>query len=166
MKQKSSKHVKDLSPKLSIPPAWQELDDKGANENFINTAKLKTSIDKLTGRLTQVNKTQTPLKRGRSRLEFYQENGLAVYKSAEWNFKLQGKGWAVLVLLSQNKNTPYLIKDIKEKCNPDIAIMRHRFRETKDIEDTIRYIKDKLKVNKSEYFPILKRENHWIWEQK
>ena len=160
------KKVVNLSSKLRIPPAWQELDDKGANENFINTIKLKTSIDGLTRQLTQTDKVKAPPKQGYSRLEFYQENGLAIYKSAEWNFKSQKKGWAILNLLSQNKNTPYLVKDIVEKCNPNIAITKHHFREMKDIRDTVDHIKSNLKVKKSEYFPVLKREDYWIWKEK
>lgn len=113
-----------------------------------------------------VEKTHTSLKRGYSRLEFYRENGLAIYKSAEWNFKQQGKGWALLDMLNGNKNTPYTVDEIKEKCNPNISVKKHHFRKMKDIRDTVEHIKDKLKVNKNEYFPILKRENHWIWEEK
>lgn len=155
------KKVIDLSPKLPLRPAWQELNDNGATDNVINSLKLRTSIDKLDRKTSN-----TPPKPGYSKLEYYRDTGLTIYRSTESTFKAHKKGGAILKFLCDNKNTPFSIEDIRTKCNPNIAIIKHHFKRKKDTEDTIRNIKSKLKVKKGEYFPILKRGGFWIWEEK
>ena len=58
----------------------------------------------------------------------------------------------------------YLITDthfnhekIKEYCNPLIEIEKHKFRKEKDISDTLREIRVRLKAKRGEFFPILKQ---------
>lgn len=103
---------------------------------------------------------------GTAKLLFYAEDGITTFKTAEWTLKRGGKGFALLNFLSKNKNTPFSLEELKEKCNSQISLKNHWFRKEKDLRDTISHIKNKLKVSKSEYFPIFKNQNLWIWQEK
>lgn len=98
------------------------------------------------------------------KLIFHPDDGIAEYRGAEYQFK--GKARAFLTFLSNSKNTPFSLDDIKTKCNPLIANESYYFKGDKDTRDTVGYIKEKLKVNKGEFFPITKRNNNWIWIEK
>ena len=99
-----------------------------------------------------------------NKLNFYPENGDAEYKTALWQFK--GKARAFLTILFKNKNMNFNVGDIKKECNPLITIIKYQFKSTKDINDTLREIRFRLKANKGELFPIFKQENGWIWLEK
>lgn len=103
-------------------------------------------------------------KLGDSKLEFNPDDGVTIYRGAEYVFT--GKGRALLTFLYNSKNTPFSLKDIKEKCNPNINNKRFYFKAQKDVWDTVEYIKTNLKVKKSEFFPIKKSDENWIWIEK
>nr|MBA3724763.1 hypothetical protein [Candidatus Levybacteria bacterium] len=86
------------------------------------------------------------------------------YRGSEYQFK--GKAKALLTLLNNSKNTPFTLEDIKTKGNPHIPNKRHYFKGDKDMRDTVNYIREMLKVNKGEYFPIKKHDINWIWLEK
>lgn len=98
------------------------------------------------------------------KLIFHPDDGIAEYRGAAYQFK--GKSRAFLTFLNNSKNTPFSLDDIKIKCNPLIANERHHFKGDKDTRDIVGYIKEKLKVNKGEFFPITKRNNNWVWIEK
>ena len=98
------------------------------------------------------------------RLTFYPTDGIAEYKTAIYPFT--GKGRALLIFLNESKNTPFSEDNIKDKCNSLITVERHFFKGDKDIRDTVGYIRERLKVNKGEFFPIHKTDNNWIWLEK
>lgn len=103
-------------------------------------------------------------KLGDSRLEFNPDDGITIYRGAEYIFT--GKRRALLTFLSRSKNTPFPIDDIKDKCNPNITNRRYYFKAQKDVYDTVAYIRKNLKVKNGEFFPIKKTENNWIWLEK
>lgn len=103
-------------------------------------------------------------KLGDSKLEFNPDDGITIYRGAEWVFK--GKGRALLTFLHKSKNTPFPLADIMEKCNPNISNKRSYFKAQKDAWDTVEYIRRKLKVKKGEFFPIRKTDENWIWLEK
>lgn len=98
------------------------------------------------------------------KLNYYPATGEAEYKTALWQFK--GKARAFLVVLHKNKNMNFNVEDIKTYCNPLIEIEKHKFKGEKDISDTLREIKYRLKASKGEFFPIFKQEKGWIWLEK
>lgn len=98
------------------------------------------------------------------KLMFYPEDGIAEYRSAQYQFS--GKARALLQFLNGSKNTPFSLDDIKAKCNPLIPNKLHQFKQDKDTRDTVNYIRKKLKVNKGEFFPVYKRNSSWIWLEK
>lgn len=98
------------------------------------------------------------------KLIFHPDDGIAEYRGAEYQFK--GKARAFLTFLHNSKNTPFSLDDIKIKCNPLIANERYHFKGDKDTRDTVSYVREMLKVNKGEFFPIGKRNNNWIWIDK
>lgn len=108
-----------------------------------------------------VDKTEI---KGVAKLNYYSKDELAEYKGNKYKFK--GKGRALLNGLYESRNLPLSFDEIAARCNPSIKIGYHHFRGEKDIYDTVEYIKEKLKVNKNEYFPIRKVEASWIWDQK
>jgi hypothetical protein len=101
-----------------------------------------------------------------NRLRFYPISGDAEYKTAIWQFKPGKKSYELLVFLGENKNTNWNVEDIKKYCNPKIVVASHKFKTEKDINDTIREVRQRLKVNKGEFFPIFKQEKGWIWLEK
>lgn len=101
-----------------------------------------------------------------NKLRFYPISGDAEYKTAIWQFKPGKKSYELLVFLGENKNTNWKTDDIKRYCNSKIAVVKHKFKTEKDINDTIREIRQRLKVNRGEFFPIFKQEKGWIWLEK
>ncbi len=99
-----------------------------------------------------------------NKLNFYPVTGDAEYKTAIWQFK--GKARAFLTILCQNRNTNFNVEDLKKYCNPLITTDKYKFRNTKDINDTLREIRFRLKANKGEFFSIFKQGNGWIWLEK
>jgi hypothetical protein len=106
----------------------------------------------------------------RDLLKFYSETCDISYKNELGNITKGGKGFAFLSLLGQDKNTPFNIKDIKEYCNPLVNNTTHLFKTEKDIDDTLRLIKSKLKIGNRAFFPIEKKgaknDKKWIWTEK
>lgn len=111
-----------------------------------------------------VQQVSTP-KLGVYKLQYSPDNGFAHFSGKEHIFT-GGKVRAFLSVLNGNKNTPYSIERIKEKCNPLIPDSEYYFKDRKDIDDTLLRIKKALKVNKGEFFPVQKREKNWIWIDK
>lgn len=105
-----------------------------------------------------------------NKLSFYNETGDIEYNTETGIAKNGNKDYALLLLLSKNKNTPFTAKDIQEYCNSLVNKNTHKFKGEKDIDDTIRQIRFKLKVKTGAYFPILKRgakeSRSWIWLEK
>lgn len=101
---------------------------------------------------------------GSNKLIFYAEDGITEYRTARYTFK--GKTRALLEFLCKSKNTPFSLDDIKTNCNQNISNSKHHFKGDKDMRDTVNYIREMLKVNEGEFFPIYKRENNWIWLEK
>lgn len=98
------------------------------------------------------------------KLTFSPKDGIIHYRGADYQFR--GKSKALMAFLVDNKNTPFPLEEIKVKCNPNISNERSYFKEDKDMRDIVNYIRKCLKVKKGEYFPIQKRNNNWIWEEK
>jgi len=113
--------------------------------------------------LLELSGEKTPRISGK-RLNFYPDTGEAEYLTAIWQFK--GKARAFLTVLHENKNMNFNVEGIREHCNPLIEIEKHKFKGEKDINDTLREIKYRLKANKGEFFPIFKQEKGWIWLEK
>ncbi len=103
-------------------------------------------------------------KLGDSKLEFNPDDGVTIYRGAEYVFT--GKGRALLTFLYNSKNTTFPLEDIKEKCNPSINNKHFYFKAQKDVWDTVEYIRKNLKVKRSEFFPIKKSDENWIWIEK
>lgn len=98
------------------------------------------------------------------KLTFYPDEGTAVYKTTKARFS--GKQRAILEILGGKfKNVRLSVELIKEKCNPFLKENK-KFKGYDDIDDTIRTIRKKIKVKKSEYFPIEKREKDWFWRER
>jgi len=102
--------------------------------------------------------------KGLAKLNFFPDDDLVEYKGE--SKKVKGKGRALLTMFSKSKGIPFTASEIARKCNSTINNSFHYFRSDKDIYDTIEHLKKKLKVKKSEYFPIYKLEGSWIWAQK
>lgn len=129
-------------------------------------------------KLTETERTDTPevrqqdKKRGREQngLNFYPETGDIEYKNELGVTKNGNKDYAFLTLLYKNKNTPFNTADIQKHCNPLVNKDAHKFKGEKDIDDTIRQIRFKLKIKKGAFFPIVKKgekENKkWLWIEK
>jgi hypothetical protein len=101
-----------------------------------------------------------------TKLCFYTIDGIAEYKSITATFSFGTKARALLDYLFIGKNTPLNINDIRNNCNQKINLDSHHFKKEKDVSDTIKYIKDKLKVKKGEYFPIYKKGKTFFWIEK
>jgi hypothetical protein len=103
-------------------------------------------------------------------LRFHADTNDISYKDEFGNVIKGGKGFAFLSIFNQNKNTPLNIEDIKKFCNPLVSNPAHLFEAEKDIDDTLRLIKSKLKVQNKAFFPIEKRgsknNKKWIWIEK
>lgn len=112
------------------------------------------------------SKQDLPLRKipNSTKLIFYPDDGHGEFKGAVWPFK--GKARALLTILNENKNTSFPLGNIQKHCNPLINNPKHYFRSPKDINDTIREIRFRLKVDKGEFFPVHKRENYWLWLEK
>lgn len=101
-----------------------------------------------------------------AKLKFYPDDGTAEYRGVSARLKTGTKGGELLKFFYQNKNSPLELRYIQTGCNDGIRIMKHRFKTEKDVEDTIRTIRRKLKVKKSEYFPLYKTGNSFILEER
>ncbi len=96
--------------------------------------------------------------RQKNKLNFFPDSGDIEFSGETGRVKNGTKGHALLALLNRNMNTPFTLKDICEKCNPSVSKMAHKFKKDKDVNDTVDYIRFKLKVNRGAFFPILKTE--------
>lgn len=101
-----------------------------------------------------------------TKLKFYAISGKGEYCGVSASFKPGTKSGELLKFFTENKNTPLELKYIQTRCNEHIRIARHRFKTEKDVDDTIRRIRQELKVSKSEYFPLYKTGNSFILEEK
>lgn len=134
---------------------WLENPDLDALQHYL--ASIEQKVQELDSKSNQA-KVTTP------RLTFYVNDGITEYKTAIYPFT--GKARALLTFLNENKNTPFPIETIKKNCNPNISVEKHKFRTYKDIRDTVDYIKERLRVNKGEFFPICKQDTGWIWLER
>lgn len=139
-----------------LHPEFDSFEDK-----ILNMYDEPTKIEYFESTRTN-NKSTKPS--GIAKLEYYQDDCLIGFKGVQK--KVKGKGRALLDLLTNNKNCPYSANEIAQKCNPKIINSYYHFKTNKDIYDTITYLKKKLKVKESEYFPIYKLGDNWIWVQK
>ena len=116
------------------------------------------------------NPQKNPRKLRENQISYFPDSGDAGYKESSAIFKFGTKGRALLDFLYPQKNSGFNIREITQFCNPNILKEQHRFREEKDIKDTIRDIRIKLGVKTGEYFPIhdreMRGEKQWIWAEK
>lgn len=134
---------------------------------ILGTQKLAGAERMNTPEVQQQNKKQS---REKDILYFYEETGDINYKNELGITKNGNKDYALLSLLHKNKNTPFNTTDIQKHCNPLVNKDTHKFKGEKDIDDTLRQIRFKLKVKNRAFFPIVKRgekENKkWLWIEK
>lgn len=140
--------------------------DRWEYENML--AQYKNYLTRLHNYFIQkIGESNTvPLVLSSNRLTYYPADGLVDYRGISSTFSVGKKGRELLNFLYTSKNSPLELKYFQAGCNDKIKVEKHRFKKEKDISDTISQIKRKLKVNKNEYFPIFKRENCFIWEEK
>jgi len=129
-----------------------------------------TKLPKLKIEELKPNITTPQLRSRKDKLVFYPEDGKIEYRK-EFGDTIKGnKDYALLLILSQNKNTIFNIQDIWQHCNSLVNKESHKFRKEKDIDDTIRQIRFKLKVPKGASFPISKEgekdNKKWSWSEK
>ncbi len=105
-------------------------------------------------------------KRAIEKLDFFPESGHLIYRTEQCEFPRGKKVFALVDFLNSNRNTPWELDEIKKYCNDNIYIKEHQFRAKKDVEDTIRDIRNKFKIKKGELFPIHRTEKGWIWADK
>jgi len=108
--------------------------------------------------------------RQKNKLSFDLESGEMEFGGEMGIAKSGDKDYALVKLLYRNPNTPFTIKSIQENCNPLVNKDAHKFKGEKDIDDTVRQIRLKLKVNKGASFPIVKKaiygNKSWILTNK
>lgn len=135
------------------------------NSIGISTEILKNNFLEKVGRVERNN-----TKEDKNKLNFYSETGDITYKNEKGEVKSGTKGFAFLSFLSESKNTPFTLDDIKEYCNPRVNKTSHYFKGEKDVDDSIRLLKSKLNVNNNSFFPIEKKgaknKKMWIWIEK
>jgi hypothetical protein len=106
----------------------------------------------------------------KNKLNFFPETGDIEFGNETATVANGNKDFALLSFLDDNKNTSFTVKDIQEFCNPSVNKVAHQFKGEKDIDDTIRQIRFKLKIKKGAYFPIMKKgekdNKKWIWIEK
>ncbi len=102
---------------------------------------------------------------GTPMLSFAQVDGIASFKTGWYTFKPGTKAHTILEFLQSNKGWPQGTNDIIEGCNKKIATGNYKFRAEKDIRDTLNNIRKNLKVNKGEFFPIIKQGDKWVWKE-
>jgi hypothetical protein len=123
--------------------------------------KFSDNIDK------SAKKTEDILKKiSDNKLIFYDIDGIAEYKNVKTIFKYGTKEKELLNFLHNSKNTTFDLRYFQENCNKKIEVNTHKFKNEKDISDTILRIRKKFKVSKGEYFPIRKKGKCFIWEEK
>ncbi|MGD0328112.1 MAG: reverse transcriptase domain-containing protein [Minisyncoccia bacterium] len=148
------------------PPVKPKAERETATEDDYLTFEGKIAKDKFAS-FIGMSKPRKEAKYSKiiaNKLKYYPESGDTEYKTAVWQFK--GKARAFLTILHGNKNMNFNIEDIKKYCNPLVIIQRHKFRDEKDTNDTLREIRFRLKASKGELFPIFKQERGWIWLEK
>jgi len=147
-------------------PEPQKAKSKPPTEGDFLTFEGKIAKDQFT-QFLGISKSRKKVRYSKiiaNKLNFYPESGDAEYKTAVWQFK--GKARAFLTILHKNKNMNFNVDDIKKHCNPLITTQKYQFKGVKDINDTLREVRFRLKVNKGEFFPIFKQEKGWIWLEK
>lgn len=101
-----------------------------------------------------------------AKLKFYPDDSTAEYRGTSFQFKTGTKSGELLRFFNGSKNTPLELRFIQARCNQRIKIARHHFKTEKDVNDTIRAIRQKLKVRTGEYFPLYKTGNSFILEER
>lgn len=139
-------------------------------KNFVRIASMSFATSKNKVSIKNNNYSIKISPKDKEKLKFYSDTGDISYKNEDGEVKDGSKGFALLSFLNNNKNTPFTIDDIKQHCNSLVNKSVHYFKKEKDIDDTIRLIKSKLKVSKNAYFPIAKRGSEdnkkWLWVEK
>lgn len=100
------------------------------------------------------------------KLKFYLEDGIVEYKDMTCSCSIGSKGYELLKYLLLMKNTPVNVQSIKDNCNVNIKVKRSLFKKEKDVLDTIRTLRRKLKVKEDEYFPLSKNGNSFMFREK
>lgn len=154
----ATQFIKDIKTVIEVEKSL----DKKIEENGLDFRdKDKSALE------SQRDKRQS----GRqNRLNFYPTTGDIEYKNEMGIVKSGNKDYALLFLLHKNKNTPFNAEDIQKHCNPSVNKSAHKFKKEKDIDDTVRQIRFKLRVKKGAFFPIMKRgekgKKLWLWIEK
>lgn len=123
--------------------------------NFVltkpNLKKLKEYKVKLQNELREDAHSVTELS---NKLYFSVDKGTCTFGDRPISVRRGTKMFALLQLFSQQSNTPFKIQDIIKEGNPLIKTPSRYFKGEKDIDDTLRNLREKLHVKKGEYFPI------------
>ncbi|QQR77475.1 MAG: hypothetical protein IPJ67_05125 [Candidatus Moraniibacteriota bacterium] len=121
-------------------------------------------------RIQKMPSVTLPLRNDKEKLRFYPETGDITLRDERGEVNQGSKGFALLTIMDGSKNTPFTLEEIKGEGNPLVNNHVHYFKKEKDVDDTIRLLKSKLKVGKRAYFPIekkgVKEKKKWIWIEK
>lgn len=102
-----------------------------------------------------------------NRLRFSEGDGVTVYRSAQTDFMPLTKTRALLTVLGGSKNVPFDLRMLIERCNVTKFLRPNKFfKGQKDVDDALSAIRKKLKVKKSEYFPVQREGNTWKWSER
>ncbi len=131
-----------------------------ANDDFF-VVKIKFKYDEETKMTISGKDTD-------GKLIFDHSTGEFAFKTYCNRAKFGNKDFVLLSFLNENKNTKFNLNDIIKFCNDKVSNIKHHFRNNKDIDDTLRQIRFKLKLPKGCVFPIRKeimaaRNATWIW---
>jgi hypothetical protein len=139
----------------------------GVQEEKIQTLKLAL-MEKSTLHINTIK--NTPTERMLSEIVFCPDSNSLGYRESTITLRKGTKGLALVQFLSSNRSVGFNIEEIKDYCNQSIEKGAHWFKSKKDVTDTIREIRAKLGVKKSERFPIQSREirgeKQWILAEK
>jgi len=143
---------------------WDEVEGKKTSSPANASKELPSAAGQATNTATV---SQKPI---RNRLSFFPVTNDIEFNTETAVVTNGHKDCALLTFLSQYKNTPFNVEDIQNNCNPLVNNSAHKFKAEKDVDDTLRQIRFKLKVKKGAYFPIIKRgeknNKKWIWVEK
>ena len=136
---------------------------------YTDKAKVEAA-HKLTNPDENESKGNVRNKPNKNKLNFFPDTGDVEYHTETAVVTNGHKDFAFLSLLNDYKNTPFNVKEIQEHCNPSVNNPAHKFKGEKDVDDTIRQIRAKLRIKKGAFFPIMKRGEKgnkvWIWVEK
>ncbi len=105
------------------------------------------------------------------KLRFDTNSGKIAFAGVDKKTSKGNKDYALLNMLYESKNYLFSVDDIINYANKFVSKSIHKFKAEGDIDDTIRSLRQKLKVSKDGIFPIRKERNDrgeigWAWYEK